>query len=54
MRAQQRIHLGLFDPADYEGVFGLYLTAYGDVELAHKAKSQAAEIYAERATNGNS
>lgn len=54
MHAQQRIQTGNFDPANYEGVFAMYWTAYGDLELAHRAKSRAAEIYAERMTRGHS
>lgn len=44
-KAQQTIHLGNLSPTDYEGTFNTYLTAFGDMELAHKAKSKALERY---------
>jgi len=47
-KAQQTIHLGNYEPTDYEGVHELYLRAYGNRELAARAKSQAAAAYADR------
>lgn len=51
MKAQDAIRLGHYDPADYNGVFQLYMQAYGDVELAQKAKRRALEEYVDRKCN---
>lgn len=48
VKAQDTIHNGRFDHGDYQGVYELYLQAYGDEKLARRAQSQAAEIYVER------
>jgi len=52
MKAQQTIHLGLYDPANYRQVYDLYLEAFGDACLAQEARSRAMELYVERQTNG--
>ena len=49
MKAQHTIHLGNFDAFDYKAVYGLWMAAYGDEDLARKAQAQAAEAYMERA-----
>lgn len=52
VKAQDRIHRGDFDQGDYLGAYDLYMTAYGDPELAMKAKCNAAEVFAARSCNG--
>lgn len=47
-KAQDRIHTGNYDPADYQGVYALWLEAHGREDLARKAQSRAAEVYADR------
>ncbi|MEI7673281.1 MAG: hypothetical protein WCK00_14315 [Deltaproteobacteria bacterium] len=47
-KAQQTIHAGNYDSADWKGIYSLYLLAWGDEQLARKAQGQAAEIYADR------
>lgn len=51
VQAQQAIQRGEYDPADYERVYALFLAAYGDEQLAQRAKSNALECYVERQTN---
>lgn len=48
VKAQQRIHLGLYDEANYEGVYKLYLLAYGDERLAQRAKARALDAYVDQ------
>ncbi|HHM11974.1 MAG TPA: hypothetical protein ENJ16_00355 [Planctomycetaceae bacterium] len=50
MKAQHAIHLGNFDPADYETVYRLYLAAFGDADLAARARARAMEVYVDRKT----
>jgi hypothetical protein len=38
VQSQDRIFRGDYDPADYEGVHSLYLEAYGDEDLADRAR----------------
>ena len=52
-KAQHIIHNGLYDACDYRAVFELYLRAFGDLDLAHRAKSMAAEQYVEAAIRAN-
>ena len=47
-KAQQTIHLGNFNPVDWNGVYDLYMYAFGDEALAQKAKSQALELHVEQ------
>lgn len=42
-QAQERIHLGLIDWTDYQGVYDLFLMAYGDEAKARRAQSIALE-----------
>lgn len=48
VKAQDVIHLGLFDSTDWRGVYELYLNAYGDEHLARKAQTKAAEQFVDR------
>jgi hypothetical protein len=48
-KAQQIIHLGKYDHENYQAVYDLYLKAYGNKELALRAKSAAAERFANAA-----
>lgn len=41
MNAQQTILEGKVDPADHKTIYDLYMTAFGDEELAQKAKTKA-------------
>jgi hypothetical protein len=50
VKAQDMIHRGQFDPADYEGVRALYLDAYGDEELADRAQTEAVRSLVKRET----
>jgi hypothetical protein len=43
--AQQMISDGKYDPADWENIDALWMTAYGDPDLARAAKRRAAERY---------
>lgn len=45
VQAQQAIHLGLIDPVDYQGAYQTFYDAYGNEELAQKAKSAALKRY---------
>lgn len=47
-KAQQRIHLGQYNPTDWKGVYDLWLYAFGDEELARKARTQALELYVDQ------
>lgn len=38
MQSQERIFRELYNPLDYEGMYELYLDAYGNEELAEAAK----------------
>lgn len=51
MKAQQTIHLGNYDPADYRGVYSLWMAAWGDEDAARRAQGRAAEAYMDRACN---
>lgn len=42
-QAQQRIQSGQFDETDYEGIYELFMQAYGDEAMARRAQAQAAE-----------
>ena len=50
-KAQQTIHLGNFSPTDWQGVYQLYLFAFGDRKLAEKARVQAMELLVEQRCN---
>lgn len=50
-KAQQTIHLGNFDPADWRGVYELYLAAFGDKRLAETARLRAMERLIEQRCN---
>ena len=50
VKAQDIIHRGDFDPCDYQGVFGLYLRAYDDVDLAHRQRTKAMKNLVDRET----
>ena len=50
-KAQQTIHLQNYSPTDYRGVYELYLTAYGDENLARKAQAHAAEAFMDQQCN---
>ena len=41
VKAQDRIHKQMYDPADYRGVRELYMDAYGDPALAQQAQTAA-------------
>lgn len=45
VKAQHRIHCGNYDAEDYRGVYELFLTAYGDEQVARKARLRALENY---------
>lgn len=38
LQAQDRVFRGLYDPLDYQGVYELYLDAYGNDDLARAAQ----------------
>lgn len=46
------IHRGDFDNTDYEGVYWLYMTAFGDKRLAEKMKIRALEAYVNKRCAG--
>jgi len=48
MKAQQKIHLGQYEPTDYQHVYALYLAAFDDEALASKARANALEQYVDR------
>lgn len=47
VKAQDTLHNGRFSSTDFNGVYGLVMAATGNKALAEKAKSDAAERYAE-------
>ena len=51
MQAQDTIQQGNVDPANYQAIYDLYLIAFGREDLAKRAQSRAAEIYADRCIN---
>jgi hypothetical protein len=51
MKAQQTIHLGNFDPTNWQGIYELYLRAYGN-QLAEDARMKAMELYIDRQIKG--
>ena len=51
MKAQHTLHMGNYDPGDYESVYHLYLVAFGDRVLAERARTRAIEVHLERMTN---
>lgn len=48
VKAQQTLHLGKFDPADYETVHALHLEAFDSEHVASDARARAMELYVER------
>lgn len=52
MKCQDRIYRGDYSPTDIKGVYQLYLTAFGDEELARKKQTEAARAYVEAKTKG--
>ena len=48
VKAQQTIHLGNYSPTDWQGVYGLYMLAYGDTVLAQAARVRAMEMLVEQ------
>lgn len=48
MKAQHTLHTGNYEHTDYNHVHDLYLMAYGDEDLAARAKSEAAAAYADK------
>jgi hypothetical protein len=44
IKAQRKIERGDYNPTDYEGVYNLFLQAYGDEDLAREAQSNAAKL----------
>lgn len=44
-KAQDRIHLGLIDWEDYQGVYDLFLAAFGDESKARRARAIAMDHY---------
>lgn len=50
VQSQERIFRELYNPLDYEGMYELYLDAYGDEELAEAAKLSAIKSLVRRDT----
>jgi hypothetical protein len=50
IKAQDTLHNGRYNPADYKAVHQLVLAATGDETQARKARADAVEFAAERAT----
>ena len=44
VQAQRAIEEGNFEHTDYRSVYGLYMRAYGDEQLADAARTMAAEL----------
>ena len=49
VKAQAIVERGDYDPCDYEGIYNLFLTAFGNIELARRQRTKATERYADRA-----
>lgn len=45
VKCQQMIQDGNYNPSDYRGVEALYMTAFGDQQMANKARRAAQERY---------
>lgn len=48
LRARKRIENGQYDPTDYNAVYHLWLTAYGDEEAARKAKAESVKALVDK------
>lgn len=49
LQCQERIHRGDYDQVDPNGVYQLFLHAFGDEELARKHQTHAAKLLVDRA-----
>ena len=50
MQSQETIQKGDYSATDYNGIYNLFLAAYGDEDLARKMQTKAAELYVEQCT----
>lgn len=50
LQSQEKIQRGQFDPLDYDSVYRLFLTAFGDEELARKKQSESFALFVEKQT----
>lgn len=50
MQCQETIHRGDYSSDDHKGIYELFLTAFGDEELARKMQTQAFKLYVEKCT----
>ena len=48
MQSQEKIQRGQFDPCDYDGVYQLFLTAFGNEDLARKKQAESFALFVEK------